>query len=108
SVGGPMLGTILKQMRSSSGVASIGLAGGVNFPGNVAPFVLRGVSMYGVNSPPLPYETRMRAWVRLAELFRPSLYEPILEEKALADLSAAADDILAGRVRGRIIVDPSA
>lgn len=108
NVGGPMLGDLIKKMRRDSGVALVGNAGGAAFPGSVLPFILRGVSLYGIDSVLQPFDARMGAWDRLATLFSPAAYEPWVEEVRLAELPAAAARILNGGVRGRIICNPRA
>ena len=106
SVGGEMLAELLKKMARDGRVAAIGNAGGVDFAGSVLPFILRGVTLFGIDSVVQAYEVRVACWERLASLFSPAAYEPWVEEVKLADVPALADRILKGGVRGRAIVDP--
>ncbi|MEO5807406.1 MDR family oxidoreductase [Devosia sp.] len=106
AVGGPVLGKLLRQVRYGGAVASIGNAGGVALETNVLPFILRGVSLLGIDSVMQPFGTRVAAWARLAELFDFSRYEGFVEEIGLTQVPAAAQRILAGKVNGRIVVKP--
>jgi acrylyl-CoA reductase (NADPH) len=71
----------------------------------VAPFILRGVTLYGIDSVMAPRPLRLEAWARLARDLDPAKLEVITHEIALAEAIPAAADILAGRVRGRLVVD---
>jgi acrylyl-CoA reductase (NADPH) len=85
-------------------IAACGLAAGMDLPSSVAPFILRGVCLLGIDSVMCPIELRRTAWTRLAaDLDRSKLAE-ITHEIGLADVIGAGGDILAGRVRGRIVV----
>ena len=106
NVGGEMLAELLKKLMRSGGVAAVGNAGGVAFEGSVLPFILRGVALYGIDSVMQPHEARVAAWDRLSTLFSPAAYAGWVSEAKLADLPAVAERILAGGVRGRVIVDP--
>lgn len=70
------------------------------------PFILRGVTLHGIDSVMQPFAARVAAWDRLGSLFAPGAYGDWVEEVRLADLPAAAGRILKGGVAGRIIVDP--
>jgi len=105
-VGGPLLTEVLKKIRYGGAVASIGLAGGAKFDGSVLPFILRNVTLFGIDSVMQPYEARVAAWERMASLFVPAAYEPMVSEARLEDLPAEAESILAGGVAGRVIVNP--
>jgi len=107
-VGGEVLSQVLKKIRYGGAVASIGLAGGANFDGSVLPFILRNVTLFGIDSVMQPYEARVAAWERLSTLFVPGAYEPMVSEKHLEDLPREAASILRGGVAGRIIVNPKA
>ena len=86
-------------------VAACGLAQGMDFPGTVAPFILRGVTLYGIDSVMAPRPLRLEAWSRLARDLDPGKLEAITREIPLAGAIPAASDILAGKVRGRLVVD---
>lgn len=108
NVGGNMLARILAQMQRSGSVASVGLAGGAKFPGSVVPFVLRGVNLLGIDSVMQPYEARVAAWGRLAGVLPLDKLDEMIVETRLADLPQLGADILAGKVRGRVVVDVNA
>ena len=85
-------------------VAACGLAAGMDLPTSVAPFILRGVSLLGIDSVMCPLELRKEAWRRLAsDLDRAKLVE-ITHEIGLGDVIGTGAEILAGQVRGRIVV----
>jgi acrylyl-CoA reductase (NADPH) len=106
SVGGPLLGEVLKKMRYGGVVAAVGLAGGATWDASVAPFILRNVSLCGVDTVMQPFEARQAAWDRLTTLFVPAAYEPLLREVRLDALPALAAEMLAGKVAGRVVVNP--
>jgi acrylyl-CoA reductase (NADPH) len=104
SVGGKVLGKLLRQIKYGGAAASIGNAGGIELETNVLPFILRGVTLIGIDSVMQPYATRVAAWSRLGELFDFAGYEELVEEIGLEGLPAAAQRILAGEVKGRVLV----
>lgn len=104
TVGGAMLGKVLKQVKNHGGVAAFGNAGGMALNTTVLPFILRGVALLGIDSVMQPYARRIVIWDRLAHLFDPAAFDSSVAEIGLADLPAAGDDILAGKVRGRLLV----
>ena len=106
SVGGAVLGKLLKQVKYGGVVASIGNAGGIEVNTTVLPFILRGVSLLGIDSVMQPYAARLEAWDRLASLFDFEAYDGMVEEIGLADLPAAAERILRGEISGRVVVKP--
>jgi acrylyl-CoA reductase (NADPH) len=92
------------MIKYGGAVAACGLAQGMDLPASVAPFILRAVSLLGVDSVMCPMDRRREAWKRLAiDLDRKKL-EEITHEIALDQVIGAAPDILAGKVRGRIVV----
>ncbi len=105
SVGSHTLANACAQVRQGGAVAACGLAGGMDFPSTVAPFILRGVALYGIDSVQAPMDRRITAWARLATDLAPSLLESMTREIALGDSIAAAEELLGGRVRGRLVVD---
>ncbi|AOX99836.1 MDR family oxidoreductase [Jeongeupia sp. USM3] len=105
SVGSHVLANACAQVRRDGAVAACGLAGGMDFPATVAPFILRGVTLYGVDSVYAPRAQRQAAWDLLAGLIDPVLLASTSTEIGLAETFAAAADIIAGRHRGRFIVD---
>ncbi|OAA18995.1 putative quinone oxidoreductase, YhdH/YhfP family [Frankia sp. EI5c] len=105
SVGSFTLANATAQTRYGGAVAACGLAQGMDFPASVAPFILRGVSLLGIDSVMAPAAPRLAAWARLASDLDPAALELIAEEIALGDVIDAAERLLAGKVRGRIVVD---
>ena len=105
AVGGPMLARVLGQMQYGASVAAVGLAGGASLPATVIPFLLRGVNLLGIDSVMQPYETRVRAWRRIAEVLPMDKLEAMVVPATLEDLPRLGADILDGRVRGRVVVD---
>jgi acrylyl-CoA reductase (NADPH) len=104
SVGSNTLANLLSMTRYGGAVAACGLAGGMDLPGSVAPFILRGVCLYGIDSVMCPLERRKEAWKRLENDLDRQKLASITSEIGLSDVIAAAPEILAGRVRGRIVV----
>ncbi|MBO2447753.1 oxidoreductase [Actinomadura barringtoniae] len=105
TVGSGTLANACAQTRYGGAVAACGLAQGMDFPATVAPFILRGVSLLGIDSVMAPHPRRTAAWERLARDLDPRVLDDIAEEIALADAIAMADDLLEGKVRGRVVVD---
>jgi acrylyl-CoA reductase (NADPH) len=105
AVGGATLTHVLAEMAQGGSVASCGLAGGSELGGTVLPFLLRGVNLLGIDSNLCPFTRRKQAWDRLVTDLDLSRLEEITKVVSLADLPGLADEILAGRVQGRVIVD---
>ncbi len=103
-VGGQVLANVCATMRYRGVVAACGLAGGMDFPATVAPFILRGVTLAGVDSVMCPRADRLEAWSRLAQDLDPARLAGLVEEVALPDVLGAAERLLAGQVRGRLVV----
>ena len=104
SVGSNTLANLLSMTRYGGAIAACGLASGMDLPSSVAPFILRGVCLLGIDSVMCPQVVRRIAWNRLAEdLDRRKLAE-ITQEIGLDEVIAAGSNVLAGRVRGRIVV----
>jgi len=104
AVGSATLANLLSMIRYGGAVAACGLAGGMDLPASVAPFILRGVCLYGIDSVMCPLDRRREAWKRLeSDLDRQKL-AMITREIALPDVFGVASEILAGQVRGRIVV----
>lgn len=104
SVGSTTLANVLSMTRYGGAVAACGLAGGMDLPSSVAPFILRGVSLLGIDSVMAPKALREAAYGRLLTDLDLGALEAMTSEIALGDVIAAAPDILAGKVRGRIVV----
>jgi acrylyl-CoA reductase (NADPH) len=104
AVGSHTLVNALAQTRYGGVVAACGLAQGMDLPGTVAPFILRGVTLAGVDSVMAPLQKRQRAWDRLARDLDPALLERMIEEVPLEGAMAKAQQLMAGQVRGRVVV----
>ncbi len=105
AVGGTTLARALAQMQYGASVAAIGLAGGNKLDATVIPFLLRGVNLLGIDSVMCPTEKRLRAWQRIATDLPMEKLENMTSEAKLQDLPQLGKDILAGNVRGRVVVD---
>ncbi len=103
-VGSTTLANVLSMTRYGGAVAACGLAGGMDLPTTVAPFILRGVSLLGIDSVMCPLPLRQEAWRRLETDLDPAMIEAMTSEIGLADVIAAGQSIVEGRVRGRIVV----
>lgn len=106
AVGGPLLGEVLKKVRYGGAVAAIGNAGGRDWDASVIPFILRNISLCGIDTVMQPFEARRSAWDRLTTLFVPAAFEPMLSEARLEDLPRLATEMLAGGIAGRVIINP--
>jgi len=104
SVGSTTLANVLSMTKYGGAVAACGLAGGMDLPGSVAPFILRGVSLLGIDSVMCPLPIRNQAWGRLESDLDRGKLEEITREIGLAEVIPVAGTILEGRVRGRIVV----
>ncbi|WP_295638402.1 MDR family oxidoreductase [Novosphingobium sp.] len=105
AVGSFTLANACAQTRYGGAVAACGLAQGADFPATVMPFILRGVRLLGVDSVMAPRSLRTKAYERLARDLDAASLEAIATEIALADAPAAAADLIAGKIRGRVVVD---
>ncbi|MFM2037019.1 MAG: hypothetical protein RL459_2284 [Pseudomonadota bacterium] len=108
AVGSHTLANALAQTRYSGVVAACGLAQGMDLPTTVMPFILRGVTLAGIDSVMAPLAKRQRAWDRLARDLDPALLESMIEEVMLNDAIAKAQQLMDGQVRGRIVVKTGA
>ncbi|WP_445620223.1 acrylyl-CoA reductase (NADPH) [Kushneria sp. Sum13] len=105
SVGSHTLANLCAMTRPDGLIAACGLAQGMDFPATVAPFILRGISLLGINSVTRPAEEREHAWARLAEDIDPALLGEISRDIRLSDTLDAAEQLLEGTIRGRLVVD---
>jgi len=108
AVGGATLATILTQLKYRASVAACGLAGGSDLPASVIPFLLRGVNMLGIDSVMCPRDERVEAWNRLVRDLPLDRLDRMTETMPLSAVPEAAPKILAGQIRGRVIVDVTA
>jgi acrylyl-CoA reductase (NADPH) len=105
SVGSITLANIVSQTKYGGAVAACGLAQGPDLPLTVMPFILRGVKLIGIDSVHCPRQKRFAAWERLARDLDRSKLAAITQHVKLADVPRIASEIVAGRIRGRIVVD---
>ncbi len=104
TVGSSTLANVLSMTRYGGAIAACGLAGGMDLPATVAPFILRGVSLIGIDSVMCPLERRREAWKRLASDIDPGKLAMMTSEIDLAGVMDAGRRIVEGAVRGRIVV----
>ncbi|WP_280256016.1 MDR family oxidoreductase [Nocardia abscessus] len=105
TVGSHTLANACAQTRYGGAVAACGLAQGMDFPATVAPFILRGVTLLGIDSVMAPKQRRLDAWARLARDLDPAALDSIAQEIPLGEAITAAGRLIDGTVRGRIVVD---
>ncbi|QWV93680.1 YhdH/YhfP family quinone oxidoreductase [Geomonas oryzisoli] len=103
-VGGETLAAVLKSTRYGGTVTCCGLVGSAELPVNVHPFILRAVTLIGVDSSRCPRDTRFQVWQRLAGPWRPRLLEQMVTEVPLEGLEEKVGQILQGKVTGRVLV----
>ena len=108
SVGSQTLANACAQLRHGGVAVACGLAQGMDFPATVAPFILRGARLIGVDSVMCPIERRTQAWQHLAQELDRAKLDAITREIALADAFEAGRAILAGEIRGRVVVNVNA
>ncbi len=105
TVSGPMFAKALAQVKYGGAAAVCGLAAGPAFPGSILPFILRGITVYGIDSVMLPKAPREEAWRRLGTDLPLDKLDSTVSEAGLSDLMALASKILKGEIRGRVVVD---
>ncbi|HEY9218718.1 MAG TPA: MDR family oxidoreductase [Phenylobacterium sp.] len=105
AVGSHTLANVLSQTRYGGTVAACGLAQGMDLPGSVAPFILRGVTLVGIDSVMRPKADRLAAWGRLARDLDLDKLDAMTSSATLTDLPRLGAEILDGKVRGRVVVD---
>ena len=108
AVGGNTLANACAQVRYRGAVAACGLAESMKFPSSVMPFILRGVTLYGIDSVMAPMAVREKAWARLAQDLPASILDAVGSDIPLNRAIDVADDVLAGKVKGRFVVDVNA
>lgn len=102
--GGQVLANLCAAMQYRGVVAACGLAAGMGLPATVAPFILRGVTLVGIDSVMAPKAERLEAWRRLSTDLEVELLERLIREVSLEEVQGVAPELLAGRVRGRLVV----
>lgn len=105
TVGSHTLASVCARLRYRGVVAATGMAGGLDFPASVAPFILRGVTLVGVDSVNCPMDERVAAWEALAADIDREQLAAMTEEIGMSEAIAKCDELLAGQVRGRVVVD---
>jgi len=105
AVGGNTLARVLAQTKYGGSVAAVGLAGGNKLEHTVIPFLLRGVNLLGIDSVMCPKSRRVEAWNRLCTDLPVERLESLTQSAVLADLPRLATEVLAGKLRGRIVID---
>lgn len=105
SVGSHTLANVCAGIRYGGVVTACGLAQGMDFPATVAPFILRGITLAGIDSVMRPTQDRIEAWERLAQFIDAEQFDNISTTIGLSDVIDHADKLLKGQVRGRIVVD---
>jgi acrylyl-CoA reductase (NADPH) len=104
TVGSHILAKALSQTQYEGAIAACGLAAGIDLPTTVMPFILRGIKLVGIDSVYCPYERRLIAWQRLAELLPASFFELACEQISLENVADYAAKIIQGQVKGRIVI----
>ena len=107
TVGSHTLANACATTKYRGAVAACGLAGGMDFPATVAPFILRGVTLYGIDSVMAPLSVRQEAWERLGRDLEIAKLDGISHEIALSEAIAIGSELLEGKVRGRVVVKVS-
>jgi len=102
--GGNTLANVLSHIRYGGAVTACGLADSMSLPASMAPFILRGITLYGISSVMSPMKKRRTAWARLTQDLDPETLEKMSSEVGFDELPKTALEILAGRIRGRAVV----
>jgi acrylyl-CoA reductase (NADPH) len=105
SVGSATLANVLSMTKYGGCVAACGLAQGMDLPGSVAPFILRGITLAGIDSVMAPKAKRLDAWARLARDLDAAKLDTMTVKRPITDAVALAPEILAGKVRGRLVFE---
>jgi len=105
AVGSHTLANVLSMTKYGGAVAACGLAQGMDLTTSVAPFILRGVTLAGIDSVMAPKPVRIEAWNRLARDLDKTKLAALTVTRPVADVIALAPDILAGKVRGRVVLE---
>lgn len=105
SAGSHTLANVCAGIKYGGVVAACGLAQGMDLPATVAPFILRGVTLAGIDSVMRPIEDRIEAWERLAEVLEPAVFDDISTDIDLSEAVEAAEELIAGKIRGRVVIN---
>ena len=104
TVGSHILAKALSQTQYGGSVAACGLAAGIDLPTTVMPFILRGITLVGIDSVHCPYDRRLQAWLRLAALLPDLFFAQACEQIELEQVADYAAKILQGQVKGRLVI----
>lgn len=104
TVGSKTLASVIAQTKYGGVVTACGLVGGMDLPASVAPFILRGVGLQGIDSVMAPRDKRERAWKDLAELMDLNVMKDIYRVEPMSNLPKLAEDIVAGQIQGRVVI----
>ncbi len=107
TVGGAILARTLSEMKYGGAISACGLAGSFKLNTTVMPFILRNVSLCGVDSVSCPFERRVRAWERLISDLPEGAYDTISRTVGLDEVEAVSKEIMEGQVQGRVLIDPN-
>ena len=105
TLGGPFLATVLKSLQYGGAVSCCGLAASAELATTVYPFILRGITLYGIDSAQCPPASRAQIWQRLAQAWRPPSLDRIVLETSLDGLAPHIEAMLSGRLQGRVLVN---
>jgi acrylyl-CoA reductase (NADPH) len=108
TVGGETLAALLRQMEREACVTAVGLAGGAELHTTVYPFILRGISLVGISSVHMARERRRMAWARLASELPMETLDRLTQTAALTDLTTLSEQMVDGKIRGRVVIDVNA
>ena len=108
AVGGDLLARVIGQLKYGASAAAVGLAAGPSLPTSLVPFLLRGVNLLGIDSVMQPFEQRQTAWRRLANDLPLYKLEEMISTASLGEVPSLGKDILAGKTRGRFVIDVNA
>jgi putative YhdH/YhfP family quinone oxidoreductase len=108
TVGSQTLANVIAQMRRDGCVTTCGLAGGIDLPSTVFPFILRGVILAGIDSVMARMDLRLEAWARLAKDLPKEKINAISRLEPMSKLPELANDIVSGKIRGRVVIDVNA
>ncbi|HEY2169869.1 MAG TPA: oxidoreductase, partial [Candidatus Angelobacter sp.] len=105
NVGSHPLANVCATLKRGAAAASCGNAQGIDFPGSVAPFILRGVTLIGIDSDLCPMPKRLIAWDRIAHTVDKKMISEITQSRPLSEAMSTAEEVIAGRIRGRVVID---
>ncbi len=108
NVGGDTLVSVLKAVALGGSVASCGLAGGPSLNTTVFPFILRGVNLLGIDSTRVPNAQRREIWARIMRDLPMSVVDEVITVEPLSKIFGLGEQILAGKIRGRTVIDVNA